>query len=95
MIYEKIKIDNNKKIINSDLTQSLDQDEVVFSNDNIIIAKNLYSMNKKIISRINGKINKDFPEVKVVFDKYLLCSSLISYTGKALFDFSLNEKKKI
>ena len=41
MIYEKIKIDNNKKIINSDLTQSLDQDEVVFSNDNIIIAKNL------------------------------------------------------
>ena len=65
MIYEKIKIDNNKKIINSDLTQSLDQDEVVFSNDNIIIAKNLYSMNKKIISRINGKINKDFPQEKL------------------------------
>ena len=94
MIYEKINIDNNKKIINSDLTQSLDQDEVVFSNDNIIIAKNLYSMNKKIISRINGKINKDYPEVKVVFDKYLLCRSLSNYTGKALFDFSLNELKK-
>ena len=92
MIYDEINMDGYKKIINSNLTSTLDQDTVVFSNDSIIIYKNLFSMNKKILSRINGKINDEFDNVKIVFDKYLLCSSL--YKDECLLDFSLNELKK-